>query len=204
MPVRQGAESVILPNGSILMLGGCDGSNVAKSDEWISADKGATWSLVNANALPARWGGAMVMLPDNSIVYMGGYSWPFPNIARNDTWRSIDYGATWVEQNASGGWQWRRYFPAVGMSNGDIVLMGGDASLNPSPVDIMLTDVWKSSDKGLTWTEVNATAWPLRGLEAAVVTRNDTIIMMGGQIHEPNDYYNDVWASRTKDQHGLK
>ena len=46
---RYGHSSVAMPDGSIVLMGGCDSSGF-KNDVWRSTDNGATWTQVNASA----------------------------------------------------------------------------------------------------------------------------------------------------------
>ncbi|MCX6692528.1 MAG: hypothetical protein NTW33_10920, partial [Methanoregula sp.] len=70
---RVGHTSVVMPDGSIVFMGGYDGHSL-KNDVWRSTDNGATWILVNASAgWSARWRHSSVVMPDGSIVLMGGY-----------------------------------------------------------------------------------------------------------------------------------
>jgi PKD repeat protein len=46
---RYGHSSVVTPDGSIVMMGGTDGSTV-QNDVWRSTDNGATWSQQTAGA----------------------------------------------------------------------------------------------------------------------------------------------------------
>ena len=60
---------------------------------------------MNASAgWSARYGHSSVVMPDGSIVLMGGYD---NGSYKNDVWRSTDNGATWTQVNASAGWSAR-------------------------------------------------------------------------------------------------
>ena len=68
---RSGFTSVVLPDGSIVLMGG-SGARLY-NDVWRSTDQGATWTCVNANAgWSRRERHTSVVLPDGSIVLMGG------------------------------------------------------------------------------------------------------------------------------------
>ncbi len=68
---RSGHTSVALPDGSIVLLGGHDGTS--KNDVWRSTDQGATWVQMTVSAeWSPRSTHATVALPDGSIVMMGG------------------------------------------------------------------------------------------------------------------------------------
>ncbi len=166
-------SSVVMPDGSIILLGG--DVNGGKNDTWRSTDNGATWTLVNASSgWSERYGHSSVVMPDGSIVLMGGcYG---DGNCRNDTWRSMDGGVIWMLMNASSGWSGRGIHSSVAMPDSSIVLMGGftgDPFLN--------NDVWRSTDYGATWTLVNASpGWLDRRGHSSVVMPDGSIVLIGG------------------------
>jgi PKD repeat protein len=188
-PVRQGQSAVVTPDGSIVLMGGVNPALTADfNDTWRSTDGGATWTEVNEGARwPARTGQSSVAMPDGSIVLMGGSN---GGIYSNDVWRLTDEGATWTEVNAGAGWPARTGQSSVAMPDGSIVLMGGYGYAQPN----YMNDVWRSTDNGTTWTEVNASAgWPARDVASAVAMPDGSIVLMGGQNN--SGYLNDVWRS---------
>jgi PKD repeat protein len=177
---RHDHTSVVLPNGSIVIMGGNDGSY--RNDVWRSEDQGASWTEMTASAgWSARDRYTSVVLPDGSIVLMGGID----GSRRNDVWRSEDQGATWTEMTASAEWSARAMHISVVLPDGSIVLMGGD---DGSPRN----DVWRSEDQGASWTEMTSSAsWSAR-LPSSAVLPDGSIILMGG--FDGSDR-NDVWRS---------
>jgi len=183
---RYSHASVVLPDGSIVLMGGNDYSSFYH-DVWRSIDNGATWALVNASA---GWSGRSyhrsVAMPDGSIVLTGGLNSTYH--AMNDTWRSTDHGETWTLMNASPGWSGRYGHSSVVLPDGCIVLMGGSDSSG------FMNDVWRSIDNGATWTLVNASAgWSARYEQSSVVLPDGSIVLMGGS--NSGGYKNDVWRS---------
>lgn len=166
-------SSVVLPDGSILLIGGLDYSVGFKNDVWRSIDGGATWSLVtNSAAWAPRYGHQSLVLPDGSIVLMGGF---LGGSCSNDVWRSTDNGETWAEVTAHAGWQARTYFSSVVLPDGDIVVMGGQTDSDYE------NDVWRSSDQGETWTQlIDEAAWSPRGYPTSVVMPDASIVLVGG------------------------
>ena len=143
---RFGHSSVVMPDGSIVLMGGSWNNN----DVWRSTDNGATWKLMNASpGWTARYEHTSVVMPDSSIVLMGGWDGPDSGIYKNDVWRSTDNGATWNLMTANAAWSARRSHRSVAMPDGSIVLMGGSDGTS------LKNDVWRSTDNGTTWTQVN-------------------------------------------------
>ena len=73
------------------------------SDVWRSTDNGATWTQMkpwDATGWSGRFGHSSVVMPDGSIVLMGGID----GSVKNDVWRSTDKGATWTQVTANAGW----------------------------------------------------------------------------------------------------
>ena len=183
---RYDHSSVVMPDGSIILMGGWDGMSYM-NDVWRSMDNGKTWTQVNASAwLLGRYGHSSVVMPDGSIILTGGSVSGTP--AKNDTWRSIDNGATWTQVNTSSGWSARQQHSSVAMPDGSIVLMGGeDSSYNKK------NDVWRSTDNGAIWTQMNASAgWSARYDHNNVVMPDGSIVLMGG---DDGSNKNDVWRS---------
>ena len=115
-------RSVVMQDGSIILMGGYDNTHTCKNDVWRSTDNGATWTQMTASAgWSARYGQSNVVMPDGSIVLMGGSC----ENDKNDVWRSTDNGATWTLVTASAGWTARVFPSSVVMPDGSIVLMGG-------------------------------------------------------------------------------
>ena len=183
---RYGHSSVVLPDGSIVITGGSGYTN----DTWRSTDSGATWTEVNASSgWSGRVGHSSVVLPDGSIVLMGGYGGGF----KNDVWRSTDKGATWTEVNASAGWSARYGHSSVVMPDGSIILIGGGDSNSH-----FWNDIWRSTDKGATWTRITASAgWSARQSQSSVVLPDGSIVLIGGWSHG-SGYTKDVWRSTDK------
>ncbi|MCU0632310.1 MAG: PKD domain-containing protein [Methanolinea sp.] len=181
---RFGHASVVLPDGSIIIMGGGGGY---KNDVWRSSDQGSTWNAQNTSA---GWTGrefhTSVALPDGSIVLMGGYNGAY----FKDVWRSVDQGVTWTRQTASAPWPARAKHASVALPDGSIILMGG---FNGAYLD----DVWRSDDQGVTWTCITAHAgWSARYGMTSVVLPDNRIAIMGGMYDSSGAKYSrDLWIS---------
>ncbi len=173
---------------------------VSFTDASTGSPAGWTWYFGDETYSAANWTrqsdtvewtnrayAASVALPDGSIVVTGGYSGgPF-----SDVWRSADRGATWTRQVENAPWPARSRHAAVGLPDGSIVVMGGRGASNA-----ILNDVWRSTDKGVTWTkQVENAPWPARDSHAAVALPDGSIVLMGGA---GGSEYADVWRSGDK------
>jgi PKD repeat protein len=193
---RASGSSVVLPDGSIVLMGGSGGgvSGPDLNDVWRSADDGMTWNEMTPNAQWApRQDFSAVAMPDGSIVVMGGGLDNGQDY--NDVWRSTDDGATWNEMTPNAQWAPRQDFGAVAMPDGSIVVMGGGGGYNQ-----YYNDVWRSTDNGATWTEMNASpGWTPRSGLNSVVLQDGSIVIMGGTSLDQSPfeyiYFNDVWRS---------
>jgi hypothetical protein len=179
---------VVIPDGSIVIMGGYLKYEGYADDVWRSADKGATWAQANSNnRWPARSHFSSVVLPDGSIVIMGGYN---GTADRNDVWRSEFQGATWSRMTDTAGWSAREDHSSVTLPDGSIVLMGGGDSKTEK------NDVWRSVDKGKTWTQMTGSAgWSAREGQSSVLLPDGSIVLMGGGNGWRTVLKDDVWRS---------
>lgn len=73
--------SVVLADGSIVLMGGRGSTSSSSDNVWRSTDMGANWSqLTDSAGWRARYAHTSVVLPDSSIVLMGGSN-------LHDVWR---------------------------------------------------------------------------------------------------------------------
>jgi hypothetical protein len=92
-PARYFHSSLVMPDGSIVLTGGSYNNRytnqyVYLNDTWRSADNGAGWTEIYANAgWTGRWGQSSVVMPDDSIVLMGGYD---GSSYKNDVWQLLN------------------------------------------------------------------------------------------------------------------
>ena len=182
--------SVVLPDNSIVLMGGSDRNSQRKNDVWRSTDNGLTWTMQTANAgWLGRHGHTCVALPEGGIVLMGGSE---QSLEKNDTWRSNDKGVTWRLVNASSGWTERRFAGSAVLPDGTIILTGGfeDARVTEN------NDVWKSEDGGSTWQLVNPNAaWISRRSHSIVALHDGSIVVMGGFNLQKMGGLDDTWRS---------
>ena len=168
-------SSVVMPDGSIVLMGGTDTGIISYNETWRSTDNGSTWELANGSSgWSARWSHTSVAMPDGSIVLMGGEN-GIGTYYMNDTWRSTDNGETWTQLTASPGWSARKGHSSVAMPDGSIVLMGGYDHV------YFYNDTWRSTDNGATWALVNGSSgWSGRMAHSSVAMPDGSIVLMGG------------------------
>lgn len=143
--IRSYHTSVSLSDGSIIVMGGYSYVDLPSppwyletyyKDVWRSTNNGATWVQMTDNAgWGERSGHNSVSLIDNSIVLIGGWL-PIIDDYTNDVWRSTDMGATWTRITEHAGWSVRYAPGSVALSDGSIVLTGGNSNY------LSQNDVW--------------------------------------------------------------
>ncbi len=200
------------------------GASEIWGDVWTSEDKGATWERIletdAGNHWPAR-AYFQAVTKGNEMFILGGQNFnvvdnpsPFgpPQIAVSDffsdVWSSSD-GVNWTARTLDAGWDGRAGLSSV-VFRDELYVFGGSknddaAVVGPGgPPRIYFNDVWKSSNDGVDWQQVNGAApWAPRA-GAAVVVKDDYIYLLGGEDGFTCDsglrcppYFNDVW--RTQD-----
>jgi hypothetical protein len=90
------------------------------------------------------------------------------------------------------GWVPREGMSSVVTADGSIVITGGTLPAG----EFQFSDVWRSTDGGMTWTLVNGSAgWAGRFGHGMVTLPDDSILLMGGFSYQNGDHRNDVWRS---------
>jgi hypothetical protein len=121
-------SSVVLPDGSIVIMGGRDNTWNLTNEVWRSTDGGTNWTQMTVHAgWTARALAGSAVLADGSIVVMGGVTGSGFDQYLNDVWRSIDSGATWTQLTEHAGWSQRIPYGAVTHPDGSLLLVGGNA-----------------------------------------------------------------------------
>ncbi|HPE06138.1 MAG TPA: sialidase family protein [Smithellaceae bacterium] len=159
-------------------------------DIWKSTD-GVSWSVAASNVpflVSNTYYFEASVMADNSIV-ITGVNAIVDSSLRSEAWKSDDCGATWACMTSSAGWSGRIGHISVPLSDGGILIMGGQnvdtyASYN---------DVWRSDDYGASWDCVTSNAeWSARSYFGGVELSGGVIYITGGVS---DAYYNDMWKS---------
>ena len=198
---RQGANAQVL-NGEIYLMGGFNGTSNL-NDVWKSTD-GASWTQVTTTPppspsprFPARSGFASVVLPGSGggadeLFYIGGTGTP------QNVYKSPE-GASWTQLNPGSVPGFTSIATAATTANnrnshtaavlgGNIYLIAGQNGTTAEK------DVWRSTDRGVTWRRITANAaFGVRSNHSSAVL-GDTMYVIGGYSGS-NRKLNDVWKS---------
>lgn len=114
----------------------------------------------------------------------------------------------WAPVTTAAPWSARAGLQAV-EQEGDFFVMGGRTPLaipGAPGASTLWNDVWRSPDRGATWTKVGDAQWPARAYFQAVTLGRRTYVMGGqnfkfGAACPPgapfcSDFFDDVWSSR--------
>jgi len=177
-----------LQNNNVVLFGGQEYYGDTLNDTYISVDYGDSWTPISTSQLwSSRAMFSSVALSNNEIVMTGGMN--SGGTRYNETWSSRDNGITWTLINSSSGWEPRRYHTSVAMPDESIVLMGGSNIQKNPPFN----DIWRSTDYGATWTQVNTTPeWSPRFHHSSTVLPDASIVLVGGTNNDTGDL-RDVW-----------
>lgn len=210
-PWRDGAGLVTLPGGKVLMLGGWESSDVPEwggmhvtNQVWISTDVGTSWTLLlahdsdppatgpGARFKPGHTAGTLCHRASDGITYaywIGGDA----NGPETYVYRSPD-GVTWEQISTSAPTGDRSLFSVVSYG-GFIYIMGGQLDLaDPTTA---LKEVWRSTDDGVTWVQLDDAPWAKRCAIYWPCVHMGEIYLVSGGCYAPlagdRVFYNDVW-----------
>ncbi len=201
---RSGHSSVVMHDGSIVVMGGYGGGSNYFNEVYRSTTNGATWEGPIL-ATGAMWGErafhSSVVMADGSIVLMGGKN---STGYRNDVWKGtlayipLPPTATWTQATPSTAiWTERASLSGVVLPDSSIVLTGGKNGT------AYFNDTWRSTDHGNNWIQMKTSAvgWSARAGHTSVALPMPPgnimlIVLMGGQ--DSVGYKNDVWWSTSK------
>ena len=117
-----------------------------------------------------------------------------PQISSNEVWRSSDGGLTWDQ--AAGGTRFteRGGHESVVLDGALYVIAGGAGTFG----DTALDDVWRSTDRGISWSRVTpagtSVPFPMDYRFASAVL-GSTMYVLGGVQNTPFTRLDEVWKS---------
>jgi len=168
--LRNGHNSLLMPDGSCVVIAGGYGTPLYWSDVWRTVNSGVSWTQIKPND-STPWSKRIYIasvIKGTKIIMAGGYFYGgLGSNVLNQVWASSDNGVTWVEQTAAAGWTRRHQHTMVLLNDGSLILSGGgdgESGTNPR------NDVWRSTDDGVTWVEQTAAAgWSARKAHASIL-----------------------------------
>mmetsp|Transcript_60328 Transcript_60328/g.113881 ORF Transcript_60328/g.113881 Transcript_60328/m.113881 type:complete len:599 (+) Transcript_60328:94-1890(+) len=194
--------AVFTPEKRMVIAGG---TNLEKNmaDVWASEDGGYKWNrMIDIANFGPRHGHVLLHYPNPSHLLViggdGGSILGSTAIPLKDVWKSTD-GRDWVLVTNKAPWPARKLFGATVDAAGVIYILGGMGVFGITG----LNDMWKSEDKGLTWSPISlASPWSARYSFSLVRlpggTRDGRFLILGGTDGRAQ---HDVWAS---DDNGQK
>lgn len=181
---RRSGATAVLRNGHTIVMGGIL-NGLDFNDVWRSVDHGATWTIVNANApWTPRYAAAATETPSGGVLLCGGYAKATLS-SFGDCWLSPDEGFTWQLQMTSAMWIRVHDHALVTLwPTGAILLLAGTSS-----------SVYRSTDDGQTWQDLQVDALFTRRQSAAVTATAEGVVMVvGGNLGAAEGYSEDVWT----------
>jgi len=111
----------------------------------------------------------------------------------SDVRRSTD-GITWTKVNSVAPGYDGLSSAAAGSLNGNLYLVGGATVPDTAGHK---NAVWRSTDNGVTWTNLGNAPWAIRSTVDRLVNHDGKLWLIGGGIYDDTlgrTYYNDVWS----------
>ncbi len=188
----RGVHQVVVIDNTMYLMGGWLTTQNITNDVWSSTD-GQNWTRVTPTSTNSvfseRYAHQVVTLGEDMYL-IGGRD---KNKRFNDIWKSTDKGKTWAEVTTTGSkFTPRRDHQVLGVGTNTMYVIGGRDDSGRR------NDIWKSTDQGVTWTEISEhdanskTKFAPRQAHQ-VVAIDGTMFVIGG--HTDDGYVNDVWSS---------
>jgi len=176
-------------NGCIFLMGGQTFSQFF-NDVWKSCDSAETWSLVTKSAAWKPRAGLGGTMHKGKLVVAGGchddvrYD---PGLFRqfySDVWASSD-GSTWEMLTDAPGWKGRSG-PRLVSFQEKLFIIAGEVGFTTAT---QLSDVWSSSDDGLTWSLAQAAPSYSARSGHGVVVYSGYMVLIAGWPELSDIYY---------------
>lgn len=104
-------------------------------------------------------------------------------------WRTL---GQWRQASASNSWAGRDGAGLLSLGDDLFILGGWNPSVHPWPA-YTCSEIWKSSDRGATWTQLADAPWEKRHT-AGWLVHNNKLWVIGGDVNTGH-YQKDVWSS---------
>lgn len=180
---------------------------ITTNQVYKTTDFGVTWTRLLGHSIPPQAGQCK---PSHAVAHckhtVDGVEYMYlfggdPQGQHSEIRRSSD-GATWELMNP-GGTPFLEFLmlSAAGSLNGVLYIAGGHNAPNGSGDYVNETatnNVWKSTDHGVTWTDMGAAPWAPRQCQDRLVEHDGKLWVVGGGTYD-NDgakrvYHTDVWC----------
>lgn len=185
---REGLMGVSV-GSTIYMSGGRGTGGIGFANDVWKTEDGVTWTPLG-NAPWARRSYHIMLELNNCVFVMGGQDFLH---FYNDVWKMCD-GKTWELVTKNAPWPGRAGLGGTVFQN-KLVIAGGCFNRNNNPAQRdFYGDVWSSED-GVTWTELNSTAWPPRSGPRLVVMKEKLFLIAGETGFTPPDQLADIYSS---------
>ncbi|MDD2716995.1 MAG: SUMF1/EgtB/PvdO family nonheme iron enzyme [Candidatus Wallbacteria bacterium] len=161
------AQSSIVFNNKMWVIGGDDASANKRNDVWYSSD-GVTWTQATASAGFSIRSEHSCQVFDGKLWVIGGHDGTY----KNDVWYSTD-GAGWTQATAGAAFSAREKLTSLAFDN-RIWVIGGIATGG-----LFKKDVWYSTD-GAGWTQASTDAGFSNLSDHSSIVFNNQMWVIGG------------------------
>lgn len=162
-------------NNKLWLIGGRNPSpNVDNNDIWSSVD-GKNWTLELANAAFSPRGGHKLITYQNKLWLIGSYQ-------ERDVWSSVD-GINWIKEAETTGFPTSMQLLTPVVLDEKLWLLGDNSQYT-----------WFSQN-GVTWTHAPTEASYADRVGATVLTFDNQIWLIGGEVFHDKRSINEVWVS---------
>jgi len=165
------------------------------NDVWISYNLGADWTELPVAPWAPRTNFGVHATHDGSIFVAGGYGRVgLEEGLINDVWMSDPSVTSWTLMTAAASWA-PRWGHSLKHHNGSLILIGGNDAAPESMTQSRNSEVWMSSDNGVSWHWVAVAQFGGRSdFMTAVI--GDKFFVAGGEDDTEKTYShvnNEIW-----------